>query len=301
MSSGDDRGSAVGIVGLGTVGGALAARLLATETRVYGFDPQGERINLLVQRGGVGLDSPQAVAQLANRIILATGDSYDVDTLLWGQGGVLTGAKRPAFILDIGTADPDRVGATAAKVDREGVEYLDLMVAGSIDTIRAGKALLMIGGGGAAVTALTDLLQSMCRRHFHVGGPGGAARARLALSLVTGLNRAALAEGIAFAQRLGVDPTAFVELLRNSPGQSAVIEQKAQKMLNDEYTPQLKLRVFQKEVQLMLRYSTKVGQGLPFTELQSWLLAEAIEQGDGELDAAAIMKAIRRQKPAQAA
>lgn len=301
MSSPDDRGTTVGVVGLGNVGGALAARLLATETNVVGFDPQRERMHTLVQRGGTGVDSPQAVAQLASRVILAMGDNYDVDVVLWGANGVLTGPKRPAYVLDTGSGDPERVGTTAAKVDREGVEYLDIMVAGSVDTIRAGKALMMIGGGGAAVTSLADLLAAMCRRHFHVGGPGGAAKARLALALVAGLNRAALAEGLAFAQKLGIDPNAFVELLRNSPAQSAVIDQKAHKMLNDDYAPQLKMRAFLKDVQLMLRYSTKVGQGLPFTELQSWLIQEAVEQGDGELDTAAILKAIRRQRPAQLA
>lgn len=293
----DDRATAVGIVGLGSVGGALAARLLASDMKVFGFDPQRERIHLLVQRGGVGVDSPQAVAQLASRVILAMGENFDTDTLLWGENGALSGAKRPSYILDINSGDPDRVSSTASRVDREGIEYLDIMIAGGLDSIRAGKALMMIGGGGAAVTSLADLLQAMGRRHYHVGGPGSSAKARMALALVTGLHRAALAEGLAFAQKLGIDPTAFVELLRNSPAQSSVIDTKAYKMIADDYAPQLKMRAFMKDVQLMLRYSTKIGQALPFTELQSWLISEAIEQGDGELDSTAIIRAIRRQRP----
>lgn len=294
----DKRTTPVGVVGLGPLGGPIAARLLENGFQVHGFDPTRERTVAFIQRGGVVVDSPAAVAQLTPRVVVCGGESLDSEQLLWADKGVMSGAKRPTHVIDTSTSDPDRASAVAQRLDEEGVEYIDVTFGGTPDAVRQGKALMMLGGGGGAVGACTDILQALSRRRFHVGGPGQAARARLALTLVASLNRAALAEGIAFADKLGIDLIAFVELLRSSPGNSSAIELKAQKMLTADYRPQSRIRSLANDVRTMLRYSAKVGQGLPFTELHSWLLAEAIEHGEGDLDTAAILEAIRRQRAA---
>lgn len=296
-----ERTKPVGVVGLGALGSPLAVRLADAGFQVFGFDPVEERTVGLIQRGGVSLESPSAVAQLSHRVLIAAGETFDVESLLWGDKGLLTGAKRPTHVIDASTSDPDRASSIATRLDQEGVEYIDATFAGSHEILKQGKALMMIGGGGGAVGACTDILQSLSRRSFHVGGPGQGTRARLALTLVASLNRAALAEGIAFAEKLGLDTSAFIELLRASPGQSAAIEAKAQKMLQGDYRPQARLKSLHNDVRVMLRYSQKIGQGLPFTELHSWLLAEAIEHGEGELDTAAILEAIKRQRAAAVA
>lgn len=288
----------VGVVGLGALGNPLAMRLADAGFQVFAFDPVEERTVALIQRGGVSVESPVAVAQLAHRVLIAAGDTFDAETLLWGDKGLLTGGRRPTHVIDASTSDPDRASSIATRLDQEGVEYIDATFAGSHEILKQGKALMMLGGGGGAVASCSDMLQALSRRSFHVGGPGQASRARLALTLVASLNRAALAEGLAFAEKLGLDCNAFVELLRASPGQSAAIEAKAQKMLQGDYRPQARLKSLHNDVRVMVRYSQKIGQGLPFTELHSWLLAEAIENGDGELDTAAIIETIRRQRAA---
>lgn len=292
----EQRATPVGIIGLGPVGSPLSQRLMEAGFQVHGFDPVAERTVAFIQRGGVSLESPASVAQLAPRVLVCAGDSLDTEQLLWASNGLMSGVKRPTHVIDASTIDPDRATTIAQRLDAEGAEYIDATFAGTADVLRQGRALMMMGGGGAAVSSCSDILQALSRRRFHVGGPGQASRARLALTLVAGLNRAALAEGIAFAEKLGLDLIAFVEVLRSSPGHSAALEAKSQKMLTADYRPQAKLRTLHNDVRTMLRYSAKVGQGLPFTELHSWLLAEALEHGEGDLDTAAILEAIRRQR-----
>jgi len=116
----------------------------------------------------------------------------------------------------------------------------------------------------------------------------------LASNLVLGLNRVALAEGLVFAQRLGLDPQAFIDLLLDSPARSEAVVSKGTQMVTGDFEPRSRIRQHLKDVDLMLAMAQQVGQQLPMTQTHQQLLQQAVAAGDGELDNAAVIREIER-------
>jgi 3-hydroxyisobutyrate dehydrogenase-like beta-hydroxyacid dehydrogenase len=141
-----------------------------------------------------------------------------------------------------------------------------------------------------------DILQSLGKETFYLGNSGNGSRAKLASNLILGLNRLALAEGLVFANKLGLDPKVFLELLKVTPAYSAAMDVKGKKMLDGDFTPQARLSQHHKDVSIMLKYSKKLGQELPLSKVHLDVLKKAIEAGDGDLDNSAVIRDIERRK-----
>jgi 3-hydroxyisobutyrate dehydrogenase-like beta-hydroxyacid dehydrogenase len=139
-------------------------------------------------------------------------------------------------------------------------------------------------------------LNALATSQVHVGGAGMATKAKLATNLVLGLNRAALAEGMVFAQTLGIQPETFLQLVLNTPARSEAAVTKGNMMVKEQFEPQSRIRQHLKDVQLMLDTAEKSSQNLPLSQAHAQLMRNAIAQGDGELDNAAIIRQIRREK-----
>jgi len=156
---------------------------------------------------------------------------------------------------------------------------------------------MLLGGNAATVQKRAALLDAMAARRIHVGAAGMGARAKLATNLVLGLNRAALAEGIVFAEKLGIPPATFLDLVLATPARSDAALAKGERMVRGDFAPQSRVRQHLKDLQLMLTSAHAAGQRLPLTETHAALLGAAVDAGDGELDNAAIIRQLRRETP----
>ena len=141
------------------------------------------------------------------------------------------------LVLDCGTGDPDQVVALAVRLAARGVRLVDGPLSGSSQQIREGSAVMMMGGDREACDALEPVLAAIAPRHFLLGPPGSGARAKLATNLLLGLNRAALAEALVFAEALGIDLPSFLELCRATPAYSRAIDAKGKRMIEGEFAP----------------------------------------------------------------
>ena len=152
----------------------------------------------------------------------------------------------------------------------------------------------MVGGEKAAFDACLAVLRALSGQVFHLGPAGSGAKAKLATNLVLGLNRLVLAEGLVFAERLGLDLESFLDLLRAGPAYSAAVDVKGAKMLQGDFTPDARLKQHYKDVSLILKYAGRAGQELPLSAVHADILAKAVEAGEGDLDTAAVIQEIRR-------
>jgi 3-hydroxyisobutyrate dehydrogenase-like beta-hydroxyacid dehydrogenase len=159
-----------------------------------------------------------------------------------------------------------------------------------------GDATLLLGGETESLQQCEAVLATFGARHFHVGGPGMGAKAKLATNMVLGLNRAVLAEGMVFAESMGITPAQFLALVLASPATSGAAEVKGRMMVEENFEPQSRIRQHLKDVDLMLREAAAKGQKLPLSETHAALMRAAIAAGDGDLDNAAIIRELRRQK-----
>ncbi|MEX2288491.1 MAG: NAD(P)-dependent oxidoreductase [Planctomycetaceae bacterium] len=222
----------VGIIGLGLLGSALAERLLKASFRVVGFDLDASRCELFVGSGGEAVDSAQSVARQARRIIFSLPNSEIVQQVVEEIASLL----RPGtVVVDTTTGDPEKMAALGRRLESLGVQYLDATIGGSSQQAREGDVIVMAGGHPAAFAACGDLFATFSRETFHVGPCGYGARMKLAVNLVLGLNRAALAEGLSFARAMGLDLGKTLEILRAGPAWSRAMDIKGIKMIEQDF------------------------------------------------------------------
>ncbi len=286
----------IGIVGLGLVGQAVAGRLRAAGQSTLGFDLRPEACEAFTASGGIAARSIRDVGAGAGVVLLAVFETRDVIDVLEGADGLLGPDHQVHTVIDCSTGDPDLLQVLAGRMRARGVELIEAPLSGSSQQIAAGEATLLLGGEADAIASCDALLAAIAQSRIVVGAAGMGARAKLATNLVLGLNRAALAEGMVFAETLGIGPERFLQLVLATPASSAAAEAKGPLMVRAEFTPQSRIRQHFKDVCLMLACANEAGLTLPLSAAHAQLMREAIAHGDGDLDNAAIVLQLRRGK-----
>jgi 3-hydroxyisobutyrate dehydrogenase-like beta-hydroxyacid dehydrogenase len=286
----------IGLIGVGLVGTALARNLLAGGYAVVGYDIVPERMDHLQRIGGRKVDCPADVARAVGCVLLSLPESTAVRRVMEGPRGVLEADRLPTYVIDTTTGDPAATMELAKRLADRGVAFLDATISGSSGQVGRREAIFMVGGDRAAFDACHGVFQALSDRVFYLGSSGAGAKAKLATNLVLGLNRLALAEGLVFAESLGLDLRSFLELLRAGPAYSAAVDVKGEKMLHADFATEARLKQHHKDVSLILKYARQTGQELPLTGVHEDILEKSIEAGEGELDNAAVINEIRRRR-----
>jgi 3-hydroxyisobutyrate dehydrogenase-like beta-hydroxyacid dehydrogenase len=285
----------IGLIGLGLMGGALAERFRGAGLRVIGYDPREDARDRLRDIGGGAVASVEGVFSGARVVVLSLPNSEVVAEVIRDAGKSLLGAT----IIDTTTGDPAASERIGRRLAESGTDYLDATLTGSSAQARAGEVIVTAGGRPEVFVAAESTFRLLARRWFHVGPWGSGARAKLAINLVLGLNRAVLAEGLAFARDCGMDPSAVLEILRESAAYSRVMDTKGWKMIEGKLAPEARLDQHLKDVRLIIEAGERSGAYLPFSRLHQRLLDELAAQGLGEFDNAGIIRAFERDGGAQ--
>jgi 3-hydroxyisobutyrate dehydrogenase-like beta-hydroxyacid dehydrogenase len=212
------------------------------------------------------------------------------------EDGLLSAGHVVHTVIDCSTGTPQALQALAARLQERGIAFIEGPLSGSSQQIAAGEATQLLGGEAQAIARHLPVFEAVARQRVHVGAAGMAAKAKLATNLVLGLNRAVLAEGMAFAESLGIAPDAFLALVLATPARSAAAEAKGPLMASGRFEPQSRIRQHLKDVGLMLEAARGAGQPLPLSETHAQLMRDAIAAGDGDLDNAAIIRQWRRDR-----
>jgi 3-hydroxyisobutyrate dehydrogenase len=284
----------VAIVGLGLMGEVYAQRLLDAKIPVAGYDIDAARRSRLALIGGKPAGTIAALAKPARCIIIAVFNTEQVEDVVENHLLPALGEGSGKIVLCMSTVDPDRVAALAGRVIPRGIRYLDVPVSGTSDQVRRGDGVALIGGDMAIAGDVTDVLDALFVRRFHVGKVGDGGRAKLAVNLILGLNRLALAEGLVFAERLGLNPAAFLEVARGSASYSQVMDTKGPKMVCGDFTPEGRVKQTLKDAHLMLDQGAAAGQKLSTLEVHVDVLEACVRAGEADLDNSAIINEVRR-------
>ncbi|MHC4626552.1 MAG: NAD(P)-dependent oxidoreductase [Planctomycetota bacterium] len=288
--------SKIGLVGLGLVGTAIAESLLDQQFDVVGFDISPERCHQLDESGGNSISSAADVANEVERVILSLPDTDAVRQVVEGPAGILKADSLPTRIIDTTTGDPEQTISLANRLAERSIAFLDSTISGSSKQLRDREAVFMVGGDKAEFEKCRDIFAALAEKVFYVGPAGSGSKAKLASNLVLGLNRLALAEGLVFAEKLGLDLGSFLQLLKATPAYSAIMDTKGEKMLTGDFTPQARVRQHHKDVALILKYAQDTGQELPLSNVHLDVLEKSIAAGDADMDNSAIIKEIRRRR-----
>jgi 3-hydroxyisobutyrate dehydrogenase-like beta-hydroxyacid dehydrogenase len=284
----------VAIIGLGLMGEVYARRLLDADIPVIGFDIDPTRRSRLAAIGGQPVQSVAELAGPARCIIIAVFSTEQVEDVVENHLLATLGDGSGKIVLCMSTCDPNQVAALARRVIPRGIRYLDVPVSGTSDQVRRGDGVALIGGDVAIADEAKDVLDALFARRFHIGDVGDGGRAKLAVNLILGLNRLALAEGLVFAERLGLDPAAFLDVARGSASYSQVMETKGPKMVRNEFSPEGRVRQTLKDVRLMLDQAAAAGQKLSMLEVHAAVLEACVRAGEADLDNSAVIREVRR-------
>jgi len=265
----------VGIIGLGLMGTALSGRLIDAKVPVIGFDIEAAGCERLMAMGGMVATSLRDLAARSRTIIVAV---YSGEQVLALFGEIESGAgSAPPTVICMTTCGPDEIAGLSRRAASAGIALVEAPISGTSAEVRTGT-----------------LLDILCPRSVHIGVVGDASRAKLAINLILQNNRAALAEGIVFAERLGLDGRAFLAAARESAAYSRVMETKGEKMLTRDFRPQSHIAQTLKDAELILAEAGRLGLRLPVTSAQTDLLRMAIALEGPDSDSAAVIEAIRR-------
>lgn len=277
----------VGIIGVGLLGGALGQRLAKQGWEVFGHDPAVTAVD-----GLTICPTAVEVAERCDTILLSLPTSSVTAGVINALGQAVT--ARHSF-LDTTTGEPSEMEALGQALAKRDTAYLEANVAGSSELAKRGEAALFLGGSSETIDRYQPLLAALATKRFHVGPVGAASRFKLVHNLILGLNRAALAEGLAFAETLGFDAADTVEILRDTPATSAALEAKGGKMAKADYEPpQARLAQHLKDVRLIRQLADAAGANTPLSAVHQSLLERAEALGFGEADNAAVIEALRR-------
>jgi 3-hydroxyisobutyrate dehydrogenase-like beta-hydroxyacid dehydrogenase len=281
--------AAVGVVGLGLMGEVYVRRLLAAGFAVTGFDVDPAKIGR-IKAIGAQSGSLADIARACDPIVLAVFDTDQVEDVV---ERALVPAAAGKIVICTSTCDPDRVAALGARVART-LRFLEAPVSGTSAQVRDGDGVGLIGGDAAIAAAAAPVLDALFPKRFHIGKVGDGGRAKLAVNLILALNRLALAEGLVFAERIGLDPAAFLKVARVSAAASQVMDTKGPKMVAGDFVPEARARQTLKDAHLMLDQARKAGQRLPLLEIHADVLEACLRHGEGDQDNSVVIEEIRR-------
>jgi 3-hydroxyisobutyrate dehydrogenase-like beta-hydroxyacid dehydrogenase len=271
------------------MGEVYARRLLAAGLSVIGYDIDAGK-NARLEEFGVGAGSLGDIARDCEPIVLAVFNTDQVEDVV--EHGLLPVAAGK-IVLCTSTCDPDRIAALGARV-ADYLRFLEAPVSGTSEQVRLGDGVGLIGGDPRIAAAAAPVLDALFPRRFQIGKIGDGGRAKLAINLILGLNRLALAEGLVFASRLGLDPAAFLDVARASAAASQVMDTKGPKMVAGNFNPEGRVRQTFKDTQLMLDQARKAGQKLPLLEIHADVLQACLRHGEGEQDNCIVIEEVRR-------
>ena len=284
----------VGVIGIGLLGQAFVHRLRGAGFEVVGFDVDPAKTAKLADLGGPTALSVADLARRCDPIVLAVFSTDQVEAVVESELLPALGEGSGKIVLCASTCDPERIAALGQRVATRGLRLLETPVSGASGQVSRGEGVGLIGGDPHVVAAVEPVLRAMFPTYFHIGEIGDGGRAKLAVNLILGLNRLAVAEGLVFAERLGLDPEAFLKVARSSAAYSQVMDIKGAKMIRGEFAAEGRISQHLKDVHLMLEQAERVKQQLPLLEIHADVLEACVRHGEADLDNSAVIKEIRR-------
>jgi 2-hydroxy-3-oxopropionate reductase len=283
----------VGFIGLGIMGGPMAANLVKAGFAVIGYNRSPEKVKELVENGGRGAGDVASAVREADVVITMVPDSPDVESVTGGSDGVFANAREGALYIDMSTIRPD-VAVRVAEAGREaGVRVLDAPVSGGEAGAVEASLSIMVGGEPDDFAAARPVLDALGKTIVHVGPAGSGQTVKAANQLIVAGNIALVAEAIVFLRAYGVDADAALEVLGGGLAGSTVLNRKGASMLAGEFTPGFRLALHHKDMGIVTSAAREAGVVIPIGAVVAQLVAAMVARGDGGLDHSGLLKLVQ--------
>jgi 3-hydroxyisobutyrate dehydrogenase len=281
----------VGLIGLGAMGGGMAASLRRAGHRVHVHDVRAEVARAFAAEGGVACDSPAEVARACEIVISVVVNAAQTEAVLFGPEGAAAAMRPGSVFVMCSTVDPAWSAALEGRLEALGLLYLDAPISGGAARAAKGEITMMTAGRAQAYEKCGAVLDAMAARVYRLGGKAGAgSTVKIVNQLLAGVHIAAAAEAMALGIRAGVDPKAIYEVVTHSAGNSWMFENRMPHVLEGDYTPLSAVDIFVKDLGLVLDAARAHKFPLPLAAAAHQMFLQASAAGHGREDDAAVIK-----------
>jgi 3-hydroxyisobutyrate dehydrogenase len=283
----------VGFVGLGTMGGAMAANLARAGFAVTAWNRTPGRAAELADVGVALAPTAAAAAAASEVIVTIVSDTPDVEAVVFGPDGVAEGAARGSLVVDMSTISPSATRDFATRLAERGVAMLDAPVSGGSEGARKGTLSIFVGGEAADLERARPVLAAMGTTITHLGPIGSGQAAKAVNQVILAGTYIGVAEGIVLAMKAGLDVEALVAALSGGAAQSWVLTNRSGRMLANDYPLGFKVALHRKDLGIALQLARETGAALPVSAMVEALEAGLIGRDHGDEDMSAVARTIR--------
>ncbi|MGB7220299.1 MAG: NAD(P)-dependent oxidoreductase [Vicinamibacterales bacterium] len=284
----------LGYIGLGSMGGRMARRLLDKGHVVTGYNRTSSKAQWLVDAGLRWADSPRAVAEAADTIFIMVTDSAALEAVSAGEAGLLRGLSQGKTVIDMSTVSPATSRALAEQVRAKGADMVDSPVSGSVATLEQGKLTMMVGGRADTFEKVKPLLLDIGPKATHVGDNGLAVSMKIAANLGLAVQMLAFSESVLLAEKAGIARKTAVDVLTNSVIASPMVQYRGPMVLGLPDQAWFDMKMMQKDTGLALEMGKRLGVPLPTTAIANEFLTAGRATGLADKDFAAIFHVLAR-------
>lgn len=284
----------VALLGLGVMGAGMARNLLEGRFPLTVWNRTLSKAKAVEALGATLAPSPRAAAEGAEVVIAMVGDDAASREVWLGEEGALAGVRKGAILVECSTLSLGWVRELAGHARARGAVLLDAPVTGSKDAAEEGKLGLLVGGDAGALDRVRPVLQAVSAKIIHFGDTGAGAIMKLVNNLMGAVQTVALAEGLALAEKAGLDMAKVVPLIINGGPGSPIVKGKAARMVARDYgDTQFALRWMHKDAGYALRLADEFGVPMPTVAVAREVYRVAKNLGLDEADFSAVVEAIR--------
>ncbi len=283
----------VGFVGLGAMGLPMAQNLVSKQFRVRGFDMRAEAVAALEASGGTGAPNAAEAAKDADVLVLMVVNAAQAEAVLF-DAGALAATAPGAVVMLMATCPPAAAEALARRIESEGRRLVDAPVSGGVAGAKGGTLTIMAGAADADFATAKPVLDALGDKVFHVGPkPGQGAAVKTVNQLLCGVHIAVAAEGLALAEKAGIDPAVALKILGGSAAASWMLNNRGPRMLEDEPPVMSAVDIFVKDLGIVLDAGRAAKTALPLAAAAHQMFLAASAQGLGGQDDSQVIETYR--------
>jgi 3-hydroxyisobutyrate dehydrogenase len=283
----------VAFLGLGTMGAAMAANLARADFDVIAWNRTPGRAPELADLGVEIASNPAAAAAKAPIVVVCVSDTPDVEAVLFGEAGVVAGARAGTLIIDCSTIAPSGSWDFAARLREHGLSMVDAPVSGGSEGAKNATLTIFVGGDEKDVERARPVLAAVGKTITHVGPIGAGQAVKAVNQVILAGTYLGVAEGIVLAIKAGLDVEQVVQALGGGAAQSWVLANRSGRMLDNDYPLGFKVELHRKDLGIALELANQLGAVLPVSALAAQLESGLIAGGHGDDDMSALARSIR--------
>ena len=273
----------IGFIGVGIMGKPMSKNLIDSGYKLLVYDINEEVLNEVVEYGAEKSSSPRNVAKNTDIIITMLPNSPHVKNVVLGENGVIEGVKKGQILIDMSSIAPLVSQGVAKELEKKGVEMLDAPVSGGQEKAQSGNLAIMVGGKDEVFRQCKPILEIMGKPVL-VGDIGAGQTTKLVNQVIVAINIAAVAEGLIFGKKAGVDPERIFEAIKGGLAGSQCLTDKAPRMFKSNYDPGFRIKLHVKDLTNVLETSRELHTAMPLSAQVMEMMQKLMADGYDEVD-----------------